>query len=256
MITVLGIHIYDAPLSSAVSGVIKVCEDNNRRENNCISAADAHVLVNAQRYKEYASILKSYLWNLPDGMPCVWVGRLKGARAMERCYGPEFFKEVMLKTADKPIKHFLCGGMEGVAEELKEICRIKFKNENIVGVCTPPFKEMAEDEVKIMADDINDRHTDILWIGVSTPKQHMLAKRLSKYTEVHFIITIGAAFDFHTDRVRQAPKLLQSMGLEWLFRVCMEPGRLWKRYAKVVPLFVYYNLEEYVLNIIGRTNSK
>jgi len=173
-------------------------------------------------------------------MPAVWVGRLKGAREMGRCYGPEFFKETIMATKDKDIKHYFCGGKEGVADELIRVCENEFGNFNIVGTFSPPFREMADGEMKALAEDINNKKANIVWIGLSTPKQEIFAHHLAKYTNVHFICTVGAAFDFHTGKVKEAPKFVQKIGLEWLFRLIMEPERLFKRYLKVVPLFLIY----------------
>ncbi len=165
---------------------------------------------------------------------------------MERCYGPDVFKEVIINTAQYSIKHYFCGGKDGVAEELKRVCEKKYNNFNIVGTYSPPFREMTDEELKALAADINNKDTNIVWIGLSTPKQEIFAKRLSEYTNVHFIITVGAAFDFHTGKVKQAPKWIQKAGLEWFFRLMMEPKRLWKRYFEIVPLFIWYNLLEFI----------
>jgi N-acetylglucosaminyldiphosphoundecaprenol N-acetyl-beta-D-mannosaminyltransferase len=245
MINVLNIPLYDDSLSSAVSSIITTCVEQKEKINRCISATGAHGIVTAQKNKEFADVLKSFFWNLPDGMPGVWVGRLKGAKNMERCYGPDFFRDVMITSANKLIKHYFCGGNDGVAEELRLSCANKFNNHNVVGTFCPPFRIMTDEEFKILASDIDTTKADVVWIGLSTPKQEIFAKKLAEYIRVHFIVTVGAAFDFHTGKVVQAPKILQLTGLEWFFRLCVEPRRLYKRYAKVVPLFIYYNLKEY-----------
>src|SRR5690606_709595 len=145
---------------------------------------------------------------------------------MERCYGPDFFRETMVATNQKEIKHFFCGGKDGIAEELKKVCETKFANFNVVGTFSPPFREMKDDELKELAAKINALNTNIVWIGLSTPKQEIFAYSLSKFTNVNFICTVGAAFDFHTGKVKQAPSWVQKMGLEWFFRLLMEPKRL------------------------------
>jgi N-acetylglucosaminyldiphosphoundecaprenol N-acetyl-beta-D-mannosaminyltransferase len=105
---------------------------------------------------------------------------------------------------------------------------------------------MTDDELKYLSEDINSKNVDIVWIGLSAPKGVILANKLSKYTNVHFYFSIGAAYDFHTGRLKQAPKILQKMGLEWFFRLCKEPRRLYKRYVRIVPLFIYYNIKELI----------
>ena len=251
MINVLNIPLYDDTLPSAVSCLITTCLAQKEKANRCVSATGAHGLVFAQKNRDFAQVLCNFHWNLPDGMPGVWVGKLKGAKNMDRCYGPDFFKEVMIASADKPMRHYFCGGKNGVAEELKLACETRFNNFNIVGTYCPPFRPMTEeDELRTLANDINHKKADVVWIGLSTPKQELFAAQLAKYTKVHFIITVGAAFDFHTGKVVQAPQVLQKMGLEWFFRLCMEPRRLYKRYAEIVPLFIYYNLKEFLFRKI------
>jgi N-acetylglucosaminyldiphosphoundecaprenol N-acetyl-beta-D-mannosaminyltransferase len=245
MTQVLGIPLYDKSISNAVFTIIEAT-NKSPKKNYLISATGAHGMVYAQSHTEFKNLLNSFYLNLPDGMPGVWIGRLKGANEMQRCYGPDFFAELIKSSNDTSIKHFFCGGKEGVAEELKNICNQKFSNNNIVGTYSPPFRDMADDEMKELADEINSKEVNIIWIGLSTPKQEIFAERLSEFTEVDFICTVGAAFDFHTGKVKQAPHLIQRMGLEWLFRLLMEPKRLWKRYMEIVPMFIFFNLQEFL----------
>ncbi len=240
---VLGVDLFEKDIPTMVEMVIEECQ-NGQRLNRLVSARDAHGLVIALEDDTFRFIQNNFWVNLPDGMPIVWVGRWKGAKEMQRCYGPDFFAAVMRATAALTIRHFLCGGTEGVAERLKEVCAEKFGNSHVVGVYSPPFREMSEAELQDLAEQINRLAVDIVWIGISTPKQERFAYRLSRYTDVHYLCTVGAAFDFHTGRVRQAPKWVQRSGLEWFFRLITEPRRLWRRYAKIVPLFIFYNLRE------------
>jgi len=192
--------------------------------------------------------------NLPDGKPGVWVGRLKGAEDMERCYGPDVFAAIMEATADENVSHYLCGGAEGVAKSLKTACAEKFENRNVVGTYCPPFRPMSDDEFGALGADIDQAGADIVWIGISTPKQEHFAADLADHTSASLIITVGAAFDFHIGAVRQAPNWMQRAGLEWLFRVMMEPRRLFSRAVNVVTGFIYYNLKELVNKILFRSN--
>jgi len=105
---------------------------------------------------------------------------------------------------------------------------------------------MTDAELKELAEKINTVNTNIVWIGLITPKQEIFAYCLSKSTNVNFICTVGAAFDFHKGKVKQAPRWVQRIGMEWFFRLIMEPKRLWKRYFEIVPLFIWYNLIELI----------
>lgn len=244
MTKILQIDLYDAGLDTAVTDFIGQCEPDHIRANKCISATGAHGLVTAFKEPEFKNVLNSFYWNLPDGMPGVWVGRLKGAKQMTRCYGPDFFKLVVQQSADTTIKHFFCGGQEGVANELKAAVARKFDNRQVVGTFCPPFREMSDAEFKALGDQINESGANVVWIGLSTPKQERFARRLAQWVNVNFIVTVGAAFDFHTDRVAQAPGWMQKLSLEWLFRLAAEPKRLYKRYLEIVPLFIFLNLKE------------
>lgn len=247
MVRVLTTALYDAGLTTAVDEIIYQCAPTSRRQNKCVSATGAHGMITAIQEPDFQQVLNSFYWNLPDGMPGVWVGRLKGSANMERCYGPEFFKRVFTESADTGINHFLCGGKEGVADELKQAIGKKFANYNVVGTYCPPFRTLSEDELNALGDQINQSNANIVWIGLSTPKQERFARQLAKYTSVHFIVTVGAAFDFHTDRVQQAPAWMQRLSMEWFFRLLMEPKRLYKRYMEIVPLFIFYNLKELLI---------
>ncbi|MVM30439.1 WecB/TagA/CpsF family glycosyltransferase [Spirosoma sp. HMF4905] len=244
MARVLQINLYDAGLSSAVQEIIRQCDLAAPRQNRCVSATDAHGLVTAYRKPAFKAVLNSFYWNLPDGMPSVWIGKLNGAKQMTRCYGPDLFRDVFENSASTSIKHFLCGGKEGVADELKAAVGKKFGNLQVAGTYCPPFREMEDHEFRALAETINQSGANIVWIGISSPKQEYFAQRLAQFTNVNFIVTVGAAFDFHTDRVRQAPGWMQKASLEWLFRLTMEPKRLYKRYLKVIPLFILFNIKE------------
>ncbi|NCT95710.1 MAG: WecB/TagA/CpsF family glycosyltransferase, partial [Chitinophagaceae bacterium] len=122
----------------------------------------------------------------------------------------------------------------------------RFGNQQVTGIYCPPFREMSEAEMQELGQRILDSGAHIVWVGLSTPKQELFAQRLSAYLQNVYLITVGAAFDFHTDQVKQAPRWVQKAGLEWFFRLLMEPKRLYKRYFKVVPLFIWLNMKEFL----------
>ena len=244
MTKVLQVNLYDAGLPAAVQELVDQCRPGYPRTSKCISATGAHGLVTAFKEPDFKAVLDSFYWNLPDGMPGVLVGRMKGAKQMTRCYGPDFFQQVFETTADTGINHFLCGGQDGVADDLKKAVGNKFNNRRVVGTFCPPFRELSDAEFMALADTINQSGAHVVWIGLSTPKQERFARRLAQWVNVNFIVTVGAAFDFHTDRVAQAPHWMQSMALEWLFRLMAEPKRLYRRYLEIVPLFILLNLKE------------
>jgi N-acetylglucosaminyldiphosphoundecaprenol N-acetyl-beta-D-mannosaminyltransferase len=246
MVEVLGIPLYDRDIDTAVEEILRSLKGPFVEGNRRISATGAHGLVEARDNELFRQALLSCFINLPDGMPAVWVGRWKGAKQMQRCYGPDFFKTMMQASAKMSVKHFLCGGKEGVARQLQQNCERRFGNQQVTGIYCPPFREMSEAEMQELGQRILDSGAHIVWVGLSTPKQELFAQRLSAYLQNVYLITVGAAFDFHTDQVKQAPRWVQKAGLEWFFRLLMEPKRLYKRYFKVVPLFIWLNMKEFL----------
>jgi N-acetylglucosaminyldiphosphoundecaprenol N-acetyl-beta-D-mannosaminyltransferase len=249
---ILGTELYDKGFDQLISDSLQILE--GQPKNLLISPADANVLVTAKLDADFAKILHEYHWNLPDGVPSVWMLKWKGAKHANRCSGPDYFKSILETTAKKDVKHYLCGGAPRVAEALKLTCQ-QWGNHQVVGTLCPPFKALSEQEIIEIADDINAKSADVVWVGLGAPKQIYFAHRLAKYTQVKLIVTIGAAFDFHTGRVKKAPDFIQKMGLEWLYRLVREPKRLTKRYFKIVPLFIFFNLLE-IKSFLSKSSSK
>ncbi|MFK8046227.1 MAG: WecB/TagA/CpsF family glycosyltransferase [Crocinitomicaceae bacterium] len=240
---VLGIDLYDKGRKDAIAELLEIA--NSVPQNKKISASDAHVLVFAKRSQNFNEILESFYWNLPDGVPSVWILRLKGAKRANRISGPEFFKAVIDATKTQNINHFLCGGPKGVAEELKTVCK-SWGNENIVGTLSPPFRVLDDEDYREIGTNIDKSKANIVWVGLGAPKQIYFTNELVKHCNVQAIITIGAAFDFHTNRVKKAPKWIQKIGMEWFYRLLKEPRRLFGRYFKTIPLFMYYGFIDVV----------
>ncbi len=177
---------------------------------------------------------------VPDGMPLTWVGRLRGHRHMDRVYGPDFMLQVLAAGLEPGWRHYLYGGKPGVADELADAMRQRFPGLQVAGTWCPPFRPLQPAERAEVLAAIEQTRPDIVWIGLSTPKQDLLMADWSRDLKVPLMIGVGAAFDFHTGRLRQAPRCLQRAGLEWLFRLCMEPKRLWRRYFTNNPRFLYH----------------
>ena len=242
-VDITGIPIFAGKFSEAVNLVLN---NFNTAKNLCISATGAHGIVYSSDHIKFKKILQSFYLNLPDGMPNVWLGKLKGKKKAERCYGPDFFASLLKVTSDKNINHFFCGGKEGVALKLKSACERKFGNYRVVGTYSPPFLPIDQYDYTHIAKDIARNKADIVWIGIGTPKQEQFAYHLSKYTHVKYIITVGAAFDFHIGALKMAPKWIQKIGMEWFFRLMVEPKRLFTRYFYIVPKYIYLNFLDFI----------
>jgi N-acetylglucosaminyldiphosphoundecaprenol N-acetyl-beta-D-mannosaminyltransferase len=182
---------------------------------------------------------------VPDGMPLVWVGRRRGYQTMRRVYGPDLMLAVLERAADVGWTNYFYGGKEGVAEELRERMVRSYPALKVVGTFCPPFRPLTHDEESGVLEEIGRLRPDLLWVGLSTPKQESLMSHWSACgIASKVMLGVGAAFDFHTGRVPQAPGWMQRNGLEWFFRLCTEPRRLGPRYLRNNPAFLWALVRE------------
>jgi N-acetylglucosaminyldiphosphoundecaprenol N-acetyl-beta-D-mannosaminyltransferase len=208
------------------------------KQNIFITVTGVHGIMESQYDEEVKEIHKKAAMCVPDGMPTVWIGKFYGHRDMKRVYGPDLMLEIMKRSIESGYTHFFYGGKPGVTELLKKRLVARFPGLKIVGVFSPPFRQLSEGEENQLQILIDKLSPDIIWVGLSTPKQERWMAAHLKKLNTRVMIGVGAAFDFHAGLVKQAPRWIQRSGLEWLFRVYQEPGRLWKRYMKNNPLFV------------------
>jgi len=232
---VLGIRV------NAVNAVdaADVCEELiaiGARGQVCVTGV--HGVMEAQADPKFRSILNSSFLTVPDGMPLVWVGRLQGHRSIGRVYGPDLMIELFRRSASRGYRHFLYGGQEGVADKLAECLRQRFPRAEIVGTYTPPFRPLNEEEEIKLQMQVAKCKPDIIWVGLSTPKQEKFMAQYLNRLDTKLMLGVGAAFDIHTGRIHDAPRWMKNSGLQWLHRLVQEPRRLSKRYLINNPKFV------------------
>ena len=234
-VNVLGVGISVLNLRTALAAIAGAVRERRR---GCICVTGVHGVMEAQADAAFKNILNGALLCTPDGMPMVWAGRLAGHREMSRVYGPDLMLEVCAWSETSGCRHFFYGGAEGVAERLARELKARFPRLQVAGMFTPPFRALnAAEECRLLAL-VREAKPDILWVGLSTPKQEKFMAEFLPKLDVTLMIGVGAAFDFHSGRVRQAPRWMQRGGLEWVFRLGCEPRRLAKRYFRNNPLFV------------------
>ena len=167
---------------------------------------------------------------VPDGMPLVWLGRSRGHALERRVYGPELMMEFCRRTRGRGYRHYFYGGRPGVAARLVAALRAIDAGLQVGGTFSPPFgNPPGKDSEEILAR-INEASPDILWVGLSTPKQERWMWENRAHLRVPVLAGVGAAFDINSGQVRQAPVWMRENGLEWSWRLMLEPRRLWKRY--------------------------
>jgi N-acetylglucosaminyldiphosphoundecaprenol N-acetyl-beta-D-mannosaminyltransferase len=209
-----------------------------RGEANYVCVTGVHGLMESQRDASLRRIHNRAGLVTPDGMPLVWLSRLKGYQGVKRVYGPDLMLECCALSVGKGYRHFLYGGQEGVPELLAQRLRHRFPGLVITGWHSPPFRTLSSEEDEAIVRRINDAGADIVWVGLSTPKQERWMSEHLGRLQAPVMIGVGAAFDFHAGLKRQAPRWMRQSGLEWLFRLMMEPRRLWRRYLINNPLFM------------------
>ena len=137
-----------------------------------------------------------------------------------------------------PCRHFFYGGAPGVAELLAEKMKARFPKLEVAGAFTPPFRPLNPAEENELKEKVRAARVDILWVGLSTPKQEKFMAEYLPKLDATLMVGVGAAFDFLSGQVRQAPRWMQRTGLEWFYRLCSQPHRLAGRYLKNNPRFV------------------
>ncbi len=231
----LGVGVSALNLDRAVEAVAHALE---RKEKGYVCVTGVHGVSEAQHDPAFREILNRSFLTTPDGMPTVWMGRWQGFHDMGRVYGPDLMLRVCELTQTRPFTHFLYGGGPGVVDDLKRRLEQRFPGIKIVGTYTPPFRPLNPEEEKSLIKQVAELKPDIFWVGLSTPKQEKFMSQYWNKLEATLFFGVGAAFDFHAGRIPQAPRWMQRSGLEWLFRLSCDPGRLWKRYLKNNPLFI------------------
>ena len=204
-----------------------------RLRRGYVCLATAHGLTEARRDPELRRIYNASWLTTPDGMPLVWLG----PPGTGRVYGPDLMLAVCDAGRATGLRHFFCGGAPGVAEKLREKLIARFPGLEVAGTYCPPFRPFTTEERVALKAEVARTQPDVLWVGVSSPKQERFMAEWWRELDAGVLVGVGAAFDFLSGRVRQAPRWVQRSGFEWLFRACMEPRRLGPRYLRTTPLF-------------------
>jgi N-acetylglucosaminyldiphosphoundecaprenol N-acetyl-beta-D-mannosaminyltransferase len=213
-----------------------------------VAVTGMHGIMEAQHEPAFKAVLNAADLVVPDGMPLVWLGRIRGRPVNRRVYGPELMLEVCRRTASRNVSHFLVGGAPGVADRLATALRHRFAELAISGTCSPPFHPLSEGQEEDLLETINRAAPDIVWVGFSTPKQEQWMHRHRNRLNAAVLLGVGAAFDIHSGTRSQAPAWMRENGWEWLFRLIQEPRRLWRRYLLYGPQFLFYVVLE-LLNL-------
>jgi N-acetylglucosaminyldiphosphoundecaprenol N-acetyl-beta-D-mannosaminyltransferase len=250
-VNILGVGVTAGDMESAIEFLLNA-RSNGARGYVCVTSV--HGVIESQRDSDLLAIHNRSLMTVPDGMPLVWMGREQGFVHMGRVYGPDLMKNVVKASAHhnhsiegqlkhRQLTHFLYGATPQTLEKLKANLEKAYPGVQITGTYAPPFRPLNEDEEVELRNLVAACKPDFLWVGLSTPKQErfMAAHTYGAEHELDcgIMLGVGAAFDIHAGDLKDAPGWVKGSGLQWLYRLCQEPRRLWRRYLDIVPNFLF-----------------
>jgi N-acetylglucosaminyldiphosphoundecaprenol N-acetyl-beta-D-mannosaminyltransferase len=238
---VLGVNISALTLEDA-AGLVEAWVAGGARQY--VNVCTTGTVLECYDEPRLARIVNAAGMATPDGMPLVWLGRWRGLR-VSRVYGPDLMLKVSDQGRARKLRHFYYGATAPVLDLLRARLQQRFPGLEVAGTYAPPFRALTDEEVSATAALINAARPDIVWVGLGTPKQDEWVGRFRPLLEAPVLLAVGAAFDFHAGTVRQAPRWMMRMGLEWFFRLLMEPRRLWRRYLMGNPRFVALTVRQW-----------
>lgn len=238
-INVLGVGISAITMDDALT---QIADWIDNAEKRYVSVCTVHTVMECQENIFMRQAVNGADMATPDGMPLVWLGKAKSDQEVSRVYGPDLMLALCELSAQKGYTQFFYGGAEDVPEQLSQALQKKYPRLRVAGAYSPPFRVLTDAEDQQIVDQINQANPDIIWVGLGTPKQDLWMASHRGALNAAVIIAVGAAFDFHTGRKKQAPLWMQRSGLEWLYRLLSEPRRLAGRYLVYNPLFVFHIL--------------
>ncbi len=249
-ISILGTDINQMSYDDALS-LFKVWVESKSLARTVV-AANVHLVTEVSLNPEYAKTIADADLVVPDGMPLVWASKLLGGNLTDRCYGPTLMEKTLDSFQGSSATHFFYGATPDVLEKLQQAVIERWPEAKIAGVCSPSFGDFNEAEELKNINMINESGATFVWVGMGCPKQEQWMQIYRHHLNANVVLAVGAAFDFIAGTVSQAPSFLQRAGLEWLYRLCMEPKRLWKRYLYRNPYFVVMFSSLYIRHILGK----
>lgn len=223
----------------------RIAEFLNCGSSHVVHFCAAHPTVLARKDEAYRDLLNRGHLNVPDGVAVAWALRLFGCRA-KRLAGSDAMSFLCEWGLEPMTAHYLFGGTPEVVARLKSTLEARFPGIRIVGAESPPFRRLTDEEWAQAADRINRSGADLVWVGLGTPKQDWAAEKLRKLDCAPSILCVGAAFDFLSGATKRAPRWVQAIGFEWLYRWVHEPKRLVGRYLIGNPRFLAGVLRDYL----------
>ena len=236
----LGVSIASIDLDHAIGTVDSWVESwlEKTSRTKLVTFSTVHMLTEARRNPTLFAALEGIDLKCPDGMPLVWLGKMKG-RAIRRVAGPDFMPAFCAATVAKGYRHFFYGGLPGVAERVIANLKKAIPGLQIAGSYSAPFIDLSVEEDIEGIRAINESGADIVWICLGCPKQELWMWQHRHQLKAGALVSVGMAFDIVAGTKKRAPKLLRNNGMEWFYRLLVEPRRLMGRYFSSNFTFLY-----------------
>lgn len=240
-INILGVNIAVTNMTDTIRAITDNLEEW-RGKYICVS--NVHTTVTAYENEEYRQIQNGAVMALPDGGPLSSYARKHGYKEAQRVTGPDLMQKILKISAERKWKHFFYGSSQNTLDKLKEVIMIRYENVEVVGMISPPFRELTEEEDTEYIKVINDANPDFVWIGLGAPKQEIFMNAHENRINA-LMLGVGAAFDYESGKIKRAPHWMQKHDLEWLYRLIQDPKRLFKRYLATNLKFIRLTKEKH-----------
>ena len=240
---VLGVPTDGQRFAAAADRLLDWANDSGGRRFVC--TCPVYTLMMGREQPNVLAALRAADMVAADGMPVVWLQRRLGAPFAERVYGPDLLLALAERTADTGLRHVFYGGMPGVPERLAQRLTEQLPGLQVAAAIAPPVQPVGNVPDRAAVEQLNSLNAQIIWVGLGSPKQDLWMALHRPLLHAPLLIGVGAAFDMLAGVKRQAPRWMQRSGLEWLFRLAQEPGRLGKRYLVYNPQFAWLAVRRY-----------
>ena len=235
-VNLLGVRVSAFDFTSAIREMSTALAEGRR--GYCCTCP-VYTLMQGHERREVRAALNEADWVVPDGVPVVWALKRMGAQRVGRVYGPDLMLALSEISARSGYPQFYVGGAPGIADRLSMSMQKRFPGLRVGGTFSPPFRELNRDEENAMISVLNGSGARIVWVGLGSPKQDLWMARYRHRLNCDLMLGVGAAFDILSGRRRQAPGWMRKSGLEWTYRLALEPRRLWRRYLLYNPRFLW-----------------
>lgn len=237
---ILGYEVYASGADACGASIADWIEKGDRLR--WLACLNPHSYAVALDRPEFQAALRDADWLVADGVGIVLASWFQGGALRERVTGSDVFFAVHRRLdASGGGRIFFLGSTDETVRSIRAKMAVDFPRLEVVGTYSPPFKpEFSEAELDRMVSAVNAVRPDVLWVGMTAPKQEIWLHRLRDRLDVRFAAAIGAVFDFYTGRIKRSSPAFQALGLEWLPRLLQEPRRLWRRMLVSAPIFAWH----------------